>query len=578
MEIKRLTLFAHRYRRELTLLVAMSALINATVFFGSLYMMIVYDSVIPSRSLPTLFGLFAILIVVYLLQFALETVRADAALAIANGLHDDLAEPVQLASVGMNLSAVPDQSALQLRRDLDAVHSYLSSPGPLALFDLPWVVPFLLILAALDIWLGIVAILGTAVLVAVGWWTTRLNDRAAQGAVAAAAERSEAFHAAVRFAHVARTMGFAHHLSRRALERDAVLRAGQSRATRLTTLLATGGRLFRILLQSAILTTGALLVIDLRASGGIILAASILVGRALAPVDQSIAQARAMMAAAVGWNRIMDALEEQRPPRQRAVVLNPPRERLEVIDLWAAPPGTTEPVLRGIDFTLRSGESLAIIGTSAAGKSTLAKVLVGLWQPVRGEVRYDGATADQWDEAALGSALGYVPQEIDLMAGTVAQNIGRFDPDAASADVIAAAAAVSFHERILTLPQGYGFDIGSGGMRLSVGQRQRLALARAFYADPFLLVLDEPNANLDAAGDVALAGALTQATERGAIVIIVTQRASILNVVSHIASMKDGQFARFGEREPMLKQLQAEQSSTVAQMSSLAGKGRKAGT
>lgn len=548
---------------SLVIVAVASALINIIVFAGSFYMMLVYDSIIPSRSEETLALLFVFLILLYLLQFILESIRSDAALRFAAAVHDDLVEPVHRLATTAAVRSPRDDGNAPLVGELDAVHGYLSGPGPLALFDLPWVIPFMLILAALNLWLGLVAVAGAAILVGIAWWTARLNQAAARRASDLASHRLQAGQTEQRFAHAAKAMGFGARLTARALASEMRLREAQFQALRTTTRLGNAGRLFRLFLQSAILTVGALLVIEQQASGGIILAASILVGRALAPIDQSIAQARSMASARAGWARIMEALETTPAPPPLSVVLPEPGQRLDVRDLWAAPPGDAEPVLRGVSFSLARGESLAILGPSGAGKSTLIKVVLGLWPATRGEVRYDGATADQWDETTLGARFGYVPQEVDLLPGTLAENISRFEDAVDSDKVIAAATAVGMHERILALPGGYEYTLRTAGSNLSAGQRQRVAIARALYRNPYMLVFDEPNSNLDTAGDLALGEALTALRERGAISLIVTQRANVLDAVTHIAIMRAGRFTHFGDRETMMRQLQAENFGTA---------------
>jgi ATP-binding cassette subfamily C protein len=530
-----------------------SVIVNLLVFAGSFYMLLIYDAVLPSRSGPTLFGLFSILVVVYLMQGALELIRSEAMLSIANGVHQDLVEPVHHAATARALVSQRESSGTQLVRDLDQVHGYLAGPGPVALIDLPWVILFLIVLTALHWSLGLTALLGTLILVGIAWLTARRSAEGTKELAELTSRRNMANQTELRFAEAAVAMGMQQRLLDRAQAWDKKFLTNQSYLARTVFRLGGAGRLFRLFLQSAMLTVGALLVIDGQATGGIILAASILAGRALAPVDQALSSVRSLSAARDGWARIAAAIASHPRADDKLVALAPPSTELRVHDLWVVPPGAQNPVLTGVSFMLQKGQALAIIGPSAAGKSTLAKALLGVWPPARGEVRLDGAPHSQWDRDILGRSFGYVPQTIELLEGTVGENICRFDPGATSEAVIAAARAAGMHETILNFPQGYETAIGSGGGDLSAGQRQRIALARALYGEPFVIVLDEPNSNLDAAGDEALAKAITHVRQRGGIVVMVTHRPATLGPVSHVAVLNAGKLADFGERDAVLQ-------------------------
>jgi ATP-binding cassette subfamily C protein len=448
------TFFA-RYRRHVSVVVIASVIVNLLVFAGSVYMLLIYDSVLPSRSEPTLFGLFTMLVIVYLMQGALELIRSEAMLSVANGVHQDLLEPVHHAATKRALQTQRESNGLQLVRDLDQVHGYLASPGPVALIDLPWVIFFLIVLTALHWSLGLTALLGTLVLVGIAWTTARRSAEGTKELAELTSQRLMANQAELRFAEAALAMGMQQRLLDRAKAWDEKYLTNQSYLSRTVSRLGGAGRLFRLFLQSAMLTVGALLVIDGKASGGIILAASILAGRALAPVDQALGSARNLSAAREGWRRIAEALTAHPMQADKTVALLPPANQVLVNDLWVVPPGAQAPVLTGASFKLEKGQALAIIGPSAAGKSTLAKALLGVWPPARGEIRLDGATHFQWDREVLGQSFGYVPQTIELLEGTVGENICRFDPAALSQAVIAAARGAGMHETILGLAQGY---------------------------------------------------------------------------------------------------------------------------
>ncbi len=310
-----------------------------------------------------------------------------------------------------------------------------------------------------------------------------------------------------------------------------------------------------MLLQSLILTVGALLVIDGQASGGVILASSVLSGRALAPIDLAIANWRTLSAARTGWARIVTGITTWHRAAPRTVVLDPPMHELSLRDIWVAPPGVARFAVQGVTLSLAAGQVLALVGPSAAGKSSLVRAMLGIWDPARGEVRYDGATLDQWDSDTIGRHLGYVAQGVDLIDGTVGENIARFDPAARSDAIIAAARAAGMHDTILGLPDGYDTRITSSGGDLSAGQRQRVGLARALYGDPFLLVLDEANSNLDATGDAALADAIGAVQRRGGIVVMITHRPAALGPATHMAVMQSGRLVDFGDRDSVLHRL-----------------------
>jgi len=515
--------------------------------------MLVYDSVLPSRSIPTLAGLFVMLAIIYLIQAGLEAVRSDALLALADGVHADLFDAVHHSATTRTLQSQREGEGMQLTRDLDQVHGFLGGPGPLAIIDLPWVIVFLIVLGALHWALGLTALLGTFVMAGLAWWTNRRSQSVSRELVELTGRRIAANQTELRFAEAALAMGMQERLLARSRRVDEYSRSLQGSLSRTVARFGGAGRLFRLFLQSTMLTVGALLVVGGSASGGIILAASILSGRALAPVDQAIANARNLAAARAGWHRIVEALRVHPRTPAKSVELQAPSHRVAVRDLWVVPPGAQTPALAGVSFTLEPGQALAIIGPSAAGKSTLARSLLGIWPAARGEIRLDGATHDQWDRQQLGASLGYLPQSIELLEGTIGENIARFDPQASSQAIIAAASTAGMHEAILAMPQGYETMVNPGGGELSAGQRQRIALARALYGDPFLVVLDEPNSNLDADGDAALGEAILRVRRRGGIVVMVTHRPATLGPVSHVAVLSAGRLIDYGERDEVLK-------------------------
>jgi len=303
------------------------------------------------------------------------------------------------------------------------------------------------------------------------------------------------------------------------------------------------------------LTVGAILVIDGKASGGVIFASSMISGRALAPVDAVVANWRSLSLARTGWQRLEELFGRIPLRREPESQLPAPSRRLEVVQLFSGPPGTSSVTLQGVDFKLNAGDALGIIGPSAAGKTTLARAILGIWPALRGSVRLDGAAIDQWDRETLGASIGYLPQTVELLGGTIAENIARFDPSATSAKVMAAAQVAGLHDMIVHLPQGYDTPVGSDGGNLSAGQRQRVGLARALYGDPFLILLDEPNSNLDAEGEAALERAVLAVRARQGIAILIAHRPAALRPTSHVLFMRAGRAEAFGPRDEILAQM-----------------------
>jgi ATP-binding cassette subfamily C protein len=552
-----LNLFVQRYRSGLILVAIASVMLNVLVFAGSAYMLLVYDSVLPSQSVPTLFSLFGMLVLIYIFQSIFEAIRSEALLGIANGVHDDLFEAVHYATVTRPLRAGNDKSdGLQFTRDLDSIHSFLAGQGPVALIDLPWVIAFLIVLTVLHWALGLTALVGVIIMTGLALWSNRRTQTGSRELANIIGRRSAAALSEIRFAESALAMGMQDRLVARTAGWETSFIEAQSFLSRTVSRLGGASRSFRMLLQSLILTVGALLVIDGQASGGVILASSVLSGRALAPVDMAIANWKGLVAARTGWVRLIQGIATFRKPPARQVALARPVHELSLRDIWVAPPGTQRFTLSGVSFTLTPGQVLAVVGPSAAGKTTLVRAILGIWTPNRGEVRIDGATLDQWDAATLGSFFGYVPQTVDLMDGTIGENIARFDPDSTSEAVVGAARAAGMHEVILALPDGYETMVTAGAVELSSGQRQRIGLARALYGDPFLLVLDEANSNLDAVGDTALALAIDGVRLRGGIVIMITHRPATLGPATHMAVINSGRLADFGPRDEVLQRMQ----------------------
>jgi len=381
----------------------------------------------------------------------------------------------------------------------------------------------------------------------------RLPMKAASGF---AQSRNGLAEASRRNAEVIAAMGMAGRINARWSKVNQKYLTSQQRASDVAGGFGSVSKALRLMLQSAVLAIGAYLVINQAATAGIIIAAAILVARALAPVDLAIGNWKGFVAARQGWKHLNQLLE-QLPARDEPMALPAPAKSLTVEHASAVPPGEKKPVVHDVTFTLENGQGLGIIGPSASGKSSLVRMIVGAWQPAHGRIRLDGAALDQWSPEALGAHLGYLPQDVELFAGTVAENIARFEPDANSEDIIAAAKAADVHDLIVGLPQGYETEIGEGGQVLSAGQRQRVALARALYGEPFLVVLDEPNSNLDSEGETALTQAIAGVRKRGGIVIVVAHRPTALASVDLVLVMAKGGVVSFGAKEEVLPKVLA---------------------
>src|ERR1700761_9238549 len=531
-----------------------SFMINLLYLTGSLFMLEVYDRVLPSRSVPTLIGLAILAAGLYLAQGVLDLIRGRILGRIGTALDESLNRRVFETMVRLPLVAGSRNDGLQPLRDLDNVRSFLSGLGPGAFFDLPWLPFYLAICFAFHVMIGVTALIGAIILVGLTLVTEYLSRTPAREATGLAARRNDLAATSRRNAEVLVAMGMSGRMTGRWSEANQNYLDGNQRASDIAGGLGAIAKVLRMILQSAVLAVGAYLVINQQATAGVIIAGSILSARALAPVDLAIAHWKSFVAARQSWHRL-NRLLEQLPPRAEQMLLQQPSTRLAVEAVSMVPPGDQKVIVQDINFVLEAGHGLGIIGPSGSGKSSLARALVGVWQPFRGKVRLDGAALDQWAGDVLGRHIGYLPQDVELFAGTVAQNICRFDPDANSNAIIAAAKEAGVHQMIIKMRDGYDTQVGEQGTALSAGQAQRVALARALYGNPFLLVLDEPNSNLDTEGDEALTRAIRAARERGAIVVVVAHRPIGIEAVDQLLVLKDGRMQAFGPKETVLGQV-----------------------
>lgn len=529
-----------------------SAVINILMLTGSIYMLQLYDRVLSSRSIETLVALSLIVMAAYGLQGFLDTVRMRMLSRVGAVFDETVGPVVQRAAILLPLKGASASEALQPQRDADSIRNFLSGLGPTALIDLPFLPIFVGGCFFLHPWLGYLSLFGGGVIMVIALWTERKSKAPTRALTRSGAERQIITEMGRRNAETVRALGMQASYGDRLSKAHKVYVDDNLELSDRVAGIGSGARIFRMALQSAVLGVGAWLVIRGEMSGGAMIAASVMTSRALAPIEVAVANWKGFVASRQGFARlrqILPLLSEQDP----GLALPRPRKDMMVSDLVAAPPGTREAVVQGISFSLKAGDGLGIIGPSGSGKSSVARALVGVWPVLRGSVRLDGAEFHNWAPDIIGRSVGYLPQDVELFDGTIAENIARLDQNAASDAVIKAAQVAGAHEMILALPRGYDTRVGEAGMALSGGQRQRIALARAMYGDPFLIVLDEPNANLDHEGDEALSRAIQSCRQRGAIVLVITHRPTGVAAVDQLAVMSAGKLKTFGPKDVVLK-------------------------
>ncbi|WP_439544216.1 type I secretion system permease/ATPase [Hyphomicrobium sp.] len=534
-------------------IVLLSGVINLLALTGAFYMLQVYNRVLASGSVPTLLALSALALGLFVVQGVLDIIRGQLLVRIAGRVDRRLTVPAHSAAIRMPLYGRSTSESLQPLRDVEAIRSFVGGQSLVALIDLPWFPLYLGFVFLLHVSLGWLATFGAVVLIGLTVLTEWLTRDLGKSVSSAAVSRLAIAEANVRNAEVLRAMGF----GRRALDRfeaaNAAYLAPYMSLSDTLGVLGSISKILRMILQSAILGLGAYLVLAGEVTAGAIIAASIASARALAPIELAIANWKVFAAARQSHARLGAAIAAVPTPKYEPLPLPPPTEQLSLDAVTVPVPGTQHIVLNNISFALRAGQGVGIIGPSAAGKSTLARAMIGVWPLARGAVRLDGAALDRWSEEALGRHVGYLPQDVELFAGTIAENIARFEANGDPGAVIAAAKAAQVHDMILGLSEGYETPIGDRGSFLSAGQRQRIALARALYGTPFLVVLDEPNSNLDADGEAALVQAIENVRARGGIVAVVAHRPSVLAAVDMVAVIGGGMLTAFGPRDDVLR-------------------------
>jgi ATP-binding cassette subfamily C protein len=531
-----------------------SIFVNILMLTGPLYMLQVYDRVLASRSEATLVALSALVAFLFLMMGVLDHARGRVMARIGARLQDTLDARVLRASFRA-LTAVPnDQAAQAAQRDLESLQRLWASPVLVSLFDIPWTPIFVAAIFVFHPVLGWTAIGGGILLVFITWANQRATEKPlmkANSATMAAERQAESLK---NESELVQALGMVTSaFARWQKARGAALAEGLSASDAAGTY-GTISKTFRLFLQSAMLGLGAWLVLKGQLSPGAMIAASILLGRALQPIEQAVGQWAVVTRARQGHARLVDLLSRV-PPEPERTPLPRPKALLEVQGASVVPPGETQAVLRGVTFRLEPGQALGVIGPSGSGKSTLARTIIGVWRPAAGKVRLDGAALDQYDPDVYGSYIGYLPQRVTLFDGTIAENICRLQPGADPARIVEAAKKAAAHDLIVRLPEGYDTRVSAIGGRLSGGQIQRIALARALYGDPVLIVLDEPNSNLDNDGSMALNAAIRGAKAAGCAILIMAHRPAAIQECDLLLVMEDGMRRAFGPRDQVLREM-----------------------
>ena len=541
-----------RYRKLFWVIALFSGVINLLAVVPAIYMMQVFDRVMSSRNEMTLLLLTIMALGLFLLSSMVEWIRGQVMIRMSEGIDQDLGERIFGVAFQKSLKE-HNANPAQVMSDLNALRQFVTGSSLISLLDLPWMPIFLIVTGLLHPWLGLFTLLGAVILFVLAIWNEHATRKGLDEANQMSVQASRYVNSTLQNAEVIQAMGMLGNMQRRWAAMQQKLIAAQAGASDKGAAISTVTRLVRTAWQSLAMAVAMLLILEGEISGGVMMAAGFLIGKAMLPAEQAISSWKQLDGAKASYRRLCELLEEFPRPAPK-MPLPAPTGALRIERLVITPPGSKTPVVNGIDLALNKGEVLAIIGPSASGKSSLARAMVGVWPSNHGSVRLDGAEIGQWSREALGPYLGYLPQDIELFAGSVAENIARF-AEVDSAKVIEAATLAGIHAMILRFPHGYDTQLGPGGMGLSGGQKQRIALARALYGQPPLIVLDEPNSNLDDAGEAALVAAIGQLRQAGSTVVLVTHRPSVLAVVDKLLVLQEGNQRMFGQRDQVLKAL-----------------------
>jgi len=535
----------------------LSFVINLLMLTGPLFMLQVYDRVLASGSVPTLVVISIMAMTLYVFYGLLEVLRSRILSRLGQRIDSQLSEVVFSYSNILPLKLGKKAGAIRPANDLDVIRKFFSGPGPGAICDIPWLPFYLAIVYLFHPVLGLFGLLGAVVICILIGLNEVFSKKLVSDASTQSAHRAQQIETGQRNAEAIAAMGLQKSLSRKWEEgSEQYLTANNSAADR-SSLFGTAIKTFRFILQSGVLAIGAWLALSHEISPGVMIAASIMISRALAPVEQAVGQWRNFIAFRQSSKRLREGLGPVVAELDQGLPLPLPERALKVEYLACGPVGETSAYVKGVSFELEAGDGLGVIGTSGSGKSTLARALVGVVPALSGDIRFDGTELSQWNLESRGKIIGYLPQNVQLFDGTIAENIARFEAEAELSDVIEAAKCADVHELVTSLPKGYETRIGKGGRALSAGQNQRIALARALYGKPFLVVLDEPNSNLDSGGEAALTNAIKAMRQMGSIVIVIAHRPSAISATDKILCMKDGVMTAFGDKKEVLQKVLA---------------------
>jgi ATP-binding cassette subfamily C protein len=516
-------------------------------------MLQVYDRVLTSGSVPTLLALSLIVFGLYLYYGFLEHLRARVMNRVARRFEETLRPRIFDAMARLALHRVPGIGGQPLT-DLQTMRQFIAGPGPLAFFDMPWVPIYLLIIFSLHVWLGVAGLVASMVIFCLALLTERATMQPLAEAGRALSRASILTDEVRRNAEAMHALGMRRALRKKWEDLQQEALDQQTEAGDKGGRYSAMSRVVRLLVQSGLLALGAYFAVKGEISAGTIIAASIIMSRGLAPIEQAVGNWQQFQGFRKAQERLAEVLEKV-PAEQEPMPLPPPKGLLDVENLSVVLKGASKPILHGLTFRVQPGQGLGVIGPTGAGKSTLARVLAGLIEPQAGSVRLDGATPGQRSSEELGRVIGYLPQDVQLFDGTVAQNISRFAETPDPKEIVAAARMADVHDLIMRLPKGYDTPLGENASRLSAGQRQRMALARALYGNPAMLVMDEPNSNLDADGEAALDRAIRSAMARGACVVVVAHRPSALHAIHDVLVLSEGRQVAYGQKDDVLKKV-----------------------
>ncbi len=540
-----------------------SMVINLLTLAPTVYMLQLYDRVLSSRSMTTLSMLTLVVVVIFITQGALEWVRSQILVRVSARLETLLNERLFKIAYKKSLYTGGQQASSQPLDDLTSLRQFLTGTGLFAFFDAPWLPFYVALMFMFHPYFGWFAILSAIMLLILAIINEKVTHKVLAEANGLAVVGRTLVNKNLRNAEVIESMGMLNNIHQRWLAGSNKILALQAQASSRAGLITSLSKTTRMLLQSLVLGLGAYLALLQEISPGLMIAGSILLGKALSPIDLMIASWKGFIVARDQYARL-NTLLTQIPADRDKMPLPEPKGNIQVEQAVVAPPAAKVAVIKGVSFTIKQGQSVGIIGASGAGKSTLVRALLGIWPTASGKVRLDGADVFEWDRMDLGPYIGYLPQDIELFEGSISENIARFgevDPQ----KVVEAAQMADVHEMILHLPEGYDTVLGSTGGNLSGGQRQRIGLARALYGNPRVVVLDEPNSNLDEQGEVALANAMLKLKEKLATVIVVTHRHNILGRLDNLLILRDGLVAAYGARDEVLAHLQKAQQGTQQQ-------------